>query len=107
MSAQADPVFNNGFITTLAPNNSRSLDEPGFLIRGYYRDEPFTCRDCGRNEVWTAWQQKWWFEVAKGGIFTQASRCRPCRRKEQARRREARRLHLEGLAAKAKRGGGG
>jgi hypothetical protein len=46
--------------------NSYCDDRPGFLIRGYYRDESFTCRDCGVVEVWTATQQKWWYEVAKG-----------------------------------------
>ena len=31
----------------------------------YYLDQPFTCVDCGAEEVWTAEQQKWYFEVAK------------------------------------------
>ncbi len=82
----------------LAPNGS--YDSPEFLKRGCYRDEPFTCRDCGREEIWTASQQKWWFEIAKGEVFTRASRCRNCRRRERERRNEARRVHLGGLAAK-------
>src|SRR4051794_21608349 len=60
--------------TRLAP--SGSWDEPEFQTRGYYEDAPFTCRDCGKEEVWTASQQKWWYEVAKGNPFTVASRCR-------------------------------
>lgn len=87
----------------LAPNNSYSEDKPAFLIRGFYQDEPFVCRDCGSSEVWTASQQKWWFELAKGGIFTKASRCRACRRRERVRHKAARRIHLEGLAAKKKK----
>lgn len=86
----------------LAPNNSYS--DPEFLKRGYYVDKSFTCRDCGKAEVWTATQQKWWYEVAKGGLFTQALRCRPCRRRERERSNEARRVHLEGLAAKRAKG---
>ncbi|CAN5664018.1 hypothetical protein BH09VER1_BH09VER1_00940 [soil metagenome] len=82
----------------LAPNHSYS--DPEFLKRGYYLDQPFACRDCGKAEVWTASQQKWWYEIAKGGVFTQPSRCRPCRRRERERSAEARRVHLEGLAAK-------
>lgn len=89
-------------IMLLAQNSSYSDDKPGFLIRGYYRDEPFKCRDCGKPEVWTASQQKWWFELAKGGLFTKATRCRSCRRRERERRSEARRTHLKGLAARRK-----
>lgn len=70
--------------------NSYSDDKPGFLIRGYYRDEAFTCRDCGCEEVWTATRQKWWYEVAKGGIFTKAIRCRACRRKHREHRAKSR-----------------
>jgi len=31
----------------------------------FYVDKPFVCRDCGKAEVWTAAQQKWWYEVPK------------------------------------------
>ena len=62
-----------------APNNTYSP-------RTYYVDQPFPCVDCGKGEVWTARQQKWYYEVAKGSIYGQAIRCRACRRK---RREEA------------------
>ena len=45
----------------------------------FYEDVPITCADCGREEVWTAEQQKWWFETAKGYVFSKAIRCRECR----------------------------
>lgn len=45
----------------------------------WYRDEPFTCKDCGSMEVWTAQAQRWWFEIAKGQINSRAIRCRTCR----------------------------
>ncbi len=86
-------------VTALAPNNS--YGQPDFVQRGYYLDQPFTCAGCQAQEVWTALQQKWWYEVAKGGVYTSAKFCRPCRRQEQARRAEARRIHLEGIAKKA------
>lgn len=89
-------------VTRLGNSYSRG-SHPEFVERGYYEDEPFICRDCGKAEVWTASQQKWWFEVAKGAQFTRASRCRNCRRRERERRNEARRIHLEGLAAKRAR----
>ena len=85
-------------VSALAPNNSYGL--PRFAARGYYLDEPFTCAGCGVAQVWTASQQKWWYEVAKGYVYSHAKLCRPCRRREQARRAEARRVHLEGIARK-------
>ena len=68
----------------------------------FYVDKPFVCRDCDKAEVWTAAQQKWWYEVAKGYAWSTAVLCRACRRKEGARRAEARRVHLEGVARKKK-----
>lgn len=61
-----------------APNNSYS----GL---SYYQDQPFVCVDCGKADVWTARQQKWWYDVAKGSIYSTAKRCRACRK----RRRES------------------
>lgn len=82
----------------LAPDGSYS--QPDFVKRGYYLDKPFVCQDCGEAQIWTAAQQKWWYEVAKGGVWTTATRCRACRLRERTRRVEARRIHLEGLARK-------
>jgi hypothetical protein len=45
----------------------------------YYVDQPFICVDCGADEVWTAAQQKWFYETAKGSIYARAIRCRACR----------------------------
>jgi Probable zinc-ribbon domain len=66
----------------------------------YYADTRFTCVDCQKSEVWTAAQQKWWYEVAKGMLGTRASRCRDCRFKRRMRRSQDRRVHIEGLVAK-------
>lgn len=83
-----------------ADHNELSHNNTYGPLPDYYIDLAFTCRDCGSEEVWTAKQQKWWYEIAKGDINTTAIRCRPCRKKEQARKAEARRIHLEGLARK-------
>lgn len=56
----------------------------------YYYDIEFTCTDCGKLEVWTAPQQKWWYEEAGGYFFSGAVRCRGCREKERERKRMAR-----------------
>ena len=82
----------------LAPNNSYGF--PEFVHRGYYLDLPFSCQGCGKEEVWTATQQKWWYEVAKGFAYSTAKLCRACRRQARARSDESRRLHLEGIARK-------
>jgi hypothetical protein len=82
----------------LAPHTS--YGEPEFVTRGSYLDLPFVCVDCGWAEVWTAAQQKWWYEVAGGDVFTTARRCRACRRRERERAAEARQAQQEGLARK-------
>ncbi len=84
----------------LSPN--RSYDYPDFVKRGHYCGVLFSCVDCGKEELWTAGQQKWWYEVAKGDLWTTARRCRTCRRRKREDRDEARRIHLEGLARKKK-----
>ncbi|MDK2124379.1 zinc-ribbon domain containing protein [Parachitinimonas caeni] len=56
-----------------------SYDEPRFVARGWYEDLPFVCRDCGKQEVWTARQQQWWYEEVKGSVWATAVRCRACR----------------------------
>ena len=56
----------------------------------YYYDIEFNCMDCGKEEVWTAEQQKWWYEEAGGYFFATAVRCRSCRTKERDRKKVAR-----------------
>ena len=70
------------------------------LLPSFYIDTPFVCKDCGAHEIWTAKQQKWWYEIAKGRIDTRAVRCRPCRLLERARVEEAQRVSQAGLALK-------
>jgi hypothetical protein len=78
----------------LRPTNSHGT--PEFVARGDYTNQAFTCKTCGAQEVWPATQQKWWYEAARGDVWTTAVLCKPCRRKEQARQREARQVHLAG-----------
>ena len=67
------------------------------LLPLFYIDKHFACRDCKKNEVWTASSQKWWYEVAKGGIDTTAVRCLTCRKKRR-REKEQQKLHMEIMA---------
>ena len=82
----------------LRPTNS--YDIPDFVQREFYVDRTFKCKDCGISQVWTATQQKWWYESAKGDVWTVAVRCRPCRRRERERKAVARMVHSDGLAKK-------
>lgn len=82
----------------LRPTNSFGI--PNFVSRGYYVDMPFKCKACGKAQIWTAMQQKWWYECAKGDVWTIAVLCRPCRIRERERKAAARKVHLEGLARK-------
>jgi putative zinc ribbon protein len=82
----------------LAAYNSYGV--PAFVARGHYVDTPFECISCGRQEVWRATQQKWWYEVAKGNVESRANRCNPCRRAARERSAQARKVHLQGVAAK-------
>jgi hypothetical protein len=45
----------------------------------YYIDQPFICRDCAKEEIWRASDQKWYYEEAKGHIDARAVRCHACR----------------------------
>jgi hypothetical protein len=49
----------------------------------HYQDYPFICKDCGSAEVWMAEQQKWYYEEAKGHIWSVAMHCRACRKKRK------------------------
>ena len=54
-----------------------------FEIPEFYVDKSFSCKLCSKKEVWTAKQQKWWYEEAKGDLETTAVICRECRDKKK------------------------
>ena len=92
----ADVPVNKGLLAKDA-----SYGIPDFVTRGYYLDKKFECKDCGKLQIWTATQQKWWYETAKGGVWTVARRCRPCRQREQKRVARQRQASEEGRRRKA------
>ena len=53
-------------------------DPPIFL-----EDKPFTCRDCGRHQVWKAEDQRWYYEETQAPYFMDSIRCRKCRKAEK------------------------
>jgi hypothetical protein len=64
----------------LCHNNTYSV------LPRFYIDRVVVCRLCGKEEVWPAARQKWWYEVAKGNINTEAVLCRACRKAEKTER---------------------
>lgn len=61
-----------------------SKQKPNLLGRAryYYEDRPFTCRTCGKREVWKAESQKHWYEECQGNLEAVAVLCRACRKGE-------------------------
>jgi len=49
----------------------------------FYLDRPFTCRKCGKREIWKAKDQKWYYEEAKGHIDAIAVECHACRKSQK------------------------
>lgn len=49
----------------------------------FYLDRPFTCRQCGKREIWKAKDQKWYYEEAKGHIDAVAVECHDCRKSKK------------------------
>jgi DNA-directed RNA polymerase subunit RPC12/RpoP len=75
----------------LAHNNTYGL------LPQFYIDKVYKCRDCGSDEIWTAKQQKWWYEMAKGHIDSTAVRCRRCRKKIREAK-EKQKMHMAEMA---------
>ena len=72
--------------TRLSADRSQQAANNSYSPLLFYEDKLFTCVDCGKEEVWTATQQKWWYEVAKGTIYSRAVRCRSCRKSLHAKK---------------------
>ncbi|EGV27503.1 hypothetical protein ThidrDRAFT_4684 [Thiorhodococcus drewsii AZ1] len=68
-----------------------------FDIPLFYLDKEFVCKDCGAKEIWTAKQQKWWYEIAKGALETTAVRCSACRKKIREEK-ERQKKHMREMA---------
>jgi hypothetical protein len=63
-------------LTKQAPHNSYSPPM-------WYVDQQQKCAECGQEFIWTARQQRHWFEVWKIPIYVIANRCGACRRRKR------------------------
>lgn len=66
----------------------------------FYMDKVFYCASCKSQELWTAKQQRWWYEIAKGDINSTAKYCRACRDIRKGERDRTRAIHIVGLVEK-------
>jgi predicted RNA-binding Zn-ribbon protein involved in translation (DUF1610 family) len=65
----------------------------------YYYDIEYKCSDCGKKEVWTAQQQKHWYEELGKTINSYAKRCQICRAHTNALKEDQKR-HMVEMAKK-------
>ncbi len=79
--AQLHPEQQRGHPTAVAADTSKlsHINTYGALPE-FYIDQPFTCRLCGKREIWKARDQKWYYEEAKGHIDAIAVECHDCRK---------------------------
>lgn len=53
-------------------------------------DAKLMCEDCGQSFVFSATEQRHWYEMLKFWVQSRPKQCLPCRRIRRARRRETR-----------------
>ncbi len=66
--------------SVVADHNQLSHINTYGSLPDYYIDQPFSCRQCGKKEIWKAAEQKWYYEEAKGHIAGIAVECHACRK---------------------------
>jgi hypothetical protein len=95
-----DPNIKPPVGSVMADHKELSHNNTYDLFPLFYVDKLVVCKECGKEEIWTAEQQKWWYEVAKGNINSDAIKCRDCRKKEKERKAKARKVHMDGILKK-------
>jgi hypothetical protein len=65
----------------------------------FYEDLSFTCRDCGTDCIWTAEQQRLWYEEWGGPVQSTAIRCRACRHRQRREKLEQKK-HMATMRSK-------
>ena len=56
--------------------------------RHWYVDAVFRCIDCGSDFLFSATEQRFWYEDRRFYVDSRPTRCVACRKKERARKRE-------------------
>jgi hypothetical protein len=74
------------------PSKLQHINTYGSLPE-FYIDKPFRCRDCGKEEIWKAADQKGYYEETKAHIDATAVRCHVCRTARKKRNQKGETNH--------------
>jgi len=97
--SRIDKLISRGWITSESeiPRDAIPVDPDlinlsngPYIHPTYYRPIHFNCSDCGKPQIWTAEDQRWFYETTGAPIYATAKRCHLCRKKEQNRKKLAR-----------------
>ncbi len=72
----------------LPANPDNQAYSGGYAAKLYYSDIHYTCAGCSKKEVWTAPQQKRYFETQKGNIYNEPKWCHKCHLKRMRDKEE-------------------
>ncbi|NOS71434.1 MAG: hypothetical protein HOP33_16050 [Verrucomicrobia bacterium] len=78
---------------------SRQTPNNSYSPKLCYEDISFSCCDCGAVCVWTAEQQRLWYERWGGPVQSTAVRCRACRQRMR-RAKSEQKIHMQQMALK-------
>ncbi|MDD5070897.1 MAG: zinc-ribbon domain containing protein [Candidatus Omnitrophica bacterium] len=65
----------------LAANPDKQNCGAEYAVKLSYQDIQYICAGCGKEGVWSAEQQKKYFETQKGNIYNKPKWCYECRHK--------------------------
>lgn len=78
MSKQTDPPRSSLVAADPSKWAPKSQQSVAFHFMRVYVDEPYVCRSCGRDCVFTAQDKKYTFEIKKASIDQRRSLCAEC-----------------------------
>jgi hypothetical protein len=78
MSKQTDPPRSSPVAADPSKWSPKSQQSVAFQFKRVYVDEPYVCRRCGRDCVFTAQDQKYTFEIKKARIDQRRLLCAEC-----------------------------
>ena len=65
-------------------NQSEQRANNSYCAPAEYRDQKVPCSGCGKRLLWTAEQQRYWYEEIKASVYAAINlRCDLCRKKGQ------------------------
>ena len=72
----------------LPANPDQQNNYDSYATKFFYKDIVYTCAGCNKEEIWTAEQQKKYFEVQKGNIYNEPKWCYDCHAKRMQAKKQ-------------------